>query len=457
MQTPDLKRVHIALQMPFHARSLAFAMMAIFVSINASAQTVSTEQIPTLSISETLDLAATRSSAILAQDAAAQAARERAVSAAQLPDPMLKFGFNNVPISGPSAWSLSDEGMTMSSIGLMQTYVQSDKRNARAARFERQSEVAASARAMQLANLRRAAAMAWFDLYYQAQIIKLLQQQSAESVLQIEAAESAFRSGRGAQSDVFLARSAQAKIADRIRETQARQANARTNLQRWAGKRGDSPLANPPDIKSLTMVVANLDHDIAQHPDIVQMNAREAQALAEAEVARQEKSVDWNFELMYSQRGPNYDNMMSFNVTVPIQWNTKNRQDREVAASLSMAENLRAEREEMLRQHTADTQRWLQTWRSNLDRLADYDKTLIPLAADRKQAALSAYRGGVAGTDLAKVLEARRMEIDIQMERVRIEMETAALWATLEYLIPPAGSDKITTNTQSTITVVEEK
>jgi hypothetical protein len=34
------------------------------------------------------------------------------------------------------------------------------------------------------------------------------------------------------------------------------------------------------------------------------------------------------------------------------------------------------------------------------------------------------------------VLEARRMAIDTQMDRLRLEMETAALWAQLEYLIP---------------------
>ena len=50
---------------------------------------------------------------------------------------------------------------------------------------------------------------------------------------------------------------------------------------------------------------------------------------------------------------------------------------------------------------------------------------------------LAAYRGGRGA--LSGVLEARRMEIDIRIERLRIEMETARLWVELEYLIPPAG------------------
>ena len=36
----------------------------------------------------------------------------------------------------------------------------------------------------------------------------------------------------------------------------------------------------------------------------------------------------------------------------------------------------------------------------------------------------------------AEVLAARRMEIDMRMEKLRIQMDTARLWAQLEYLIP---------------------
>ncbi len=62
---------------------------------------------------------------------------------------------------------------------------------------------------------------------------------------------------------------------------------------------------------------------------------------------------------------------------------------------------------------------------------------LIPLAAERTRAALAAYRGG--GAPLSAVLEARRMEIDTRLERMRLEMENAGVWAQLEYLIPQPG------------------
>ena len=137
---------------------------------------------------------------------------------------------------------------------------------------------------------------------------------------------------------------------------------------------------------------------------------------------------------MYSQRGSAYSNMVSINVSVPLQWDQTNRQDRELSARLALAEQMRAQREEITREHVTEARSWLQQWQGNRGRLAHYDSSLVPLAAERTQASIAAYRGG--GGSLAGVLEARRMEIDTRMERLRLEMETAGLWAQLQYLIP---------------------
>ena len=57
--------------------------------------------------------------------------------------------------------------------------------------------------------------MAWLDRHYQERMRDLLQIQRSETALQIEAAEATYRGGRGAQADVFAARSAVA-MAERM-------------------------------------------------------------------------------------------------------------------------------------------------------------------------------------------------------------------------------------------------
>jgi hypothetical protein len=58
----------------------------------------------------------------------------------------------------------------------------------------------------------------------------------------------------------------------------------------------------------------------------------------------------------------------------------------------------------------------------------------VPLATQRTEAALAAYRG--ASAPLASVLDARRAEIEARMDQLKLEMETARLWAQLNYLLP---------------------
>nr|WP_316643017.1 TolC family protein [uncultured Roseateles sp.] len=416
------------------------ALCAATIGLNAHAQ-------PLLTLDEALRLAQQRSRQLPAEDLAASAAREMAVAAGQLPDPTLKAGINNLPINGADRFSLTRDFMTMRSIGVMQELTRHDKRKARSARFTREAEAAEASRALALANLRRDTALAWLDRHYQERMRELLHTQRAETTLQIEAAEAAYRGGRGSQADVFAARSAVAQVDDRIRQAERQIATAKTRLARWVGDAAEQALGVPPDLASMRLDGASLETQLDHHPQITLMARQEAMAFADADIARSNKRSDWSVELMLNQRGSAYSNMVSLNVSIPLQWDQKNRQDRELAAKLAIAEQMRAQREEVTREHLAETRSWLQQWQSNRDRMAQYDGALIPLASERTRAAIAAYRGG--GAPLTSVLEARRMEIDTRMERLRLEMETAGLWAQLEYLIPTEhqapASDRPTT------------
>ena len=403
-------------------------LCAAFASVSSQAQQA-------LTLDQALRAAQDRSRQLVAQDSAASASREMAIAAGQRPDPTLKAGINNLPIDGPDRFSLTRDFMTMRSIGLAQEITRSDKLKARSARFDREAEAAEAARAVALADLRRDTAKAWLDRYYQERMLDLLHTQRAEAGLQIEAADAAYRGGRGSQADVFAARSAVALIDDRIRQTERQVATAKTKLVRWVGADANQALGTPPSVATVHLDVAALELQLAHHPQIALMVKQEAIARADTDIAQSNKRADWSVELTVSQRGPAYSNMVSVNVSIPLQFDQKNRQDRDLAAKLALVEQLRAQREETTREHLAETLGWLQAWRSDRDRLAHYDSELIVLVAERTRAAMAAYRGGSGA--LSAVLDARRMEIETRMDRLRLETEAAALWAQLEYLIPP--------------------
>ncbi len=387
-----------------------------------------------LSFDEALRLAQDHSRQLVAQDAAAAAAREMAVAAGQRPDPTLKAGINNLPLDGPDQFSLSRDFMTMRSIGLMQELTREDKRKTRAARFEREAEFAQAGRNLALSNIQRNTALAWLDRYFQERIRTLLVQQRDEARLQVEAAQAAYRGGRGSQTDIFAARSSVAQIEDRIAQADRQIATATIQLARWVGEVTHTALGAAPAMDSVRINPEALDAQLLHHPQIALMAKQEELAQAGARIAQANKRADWSVELIVSQRGSAYSNMVSVNFSVPLQWGREKRQNRELAARLATVQQLRAEREEVAREHLAETRAMLQEWQSNRERLVRYDSALIPLVSERTRAAIAAYRGGAGA--LKAVLDGRRDEADIRTERVRLEMDTARLWAQLHYLIP---------------------
>jgi outer membrane protein TolC len=391
-----------------------------------------------LSLDEALRLAAERSQALVAQDAAASAARHMAVAASQAPDPVLRAGIDNLPVNGPDEFSLTRDFMTMRSIGLMRELTRSDQRAARAARFEREAQAAEADRLLALADLERETALAWLERYYGERMRDVLLAQRDEAALQVEAADLAYRSGIGAQSDVFATRSSVAQIEDRIAAAERDVEVANVRLARWVGGAASRSLAAPPEIGAVSLAAADLEAEVIHHPMIAALAKQEEIARADAEIARANKRPSWSIEVMYSLRGSAFSDMVSLNVSRPLQWRQRNRQDRELAAKLAVAEQMLAEREEETRAHLADAQALMRAWQGNRERLERYASTLVPLAAEGTAAATTAYRSG-RGT-LDAVLAARLNEIEVRLDDLGLELETASFWAQLEYLIP-AGHD----------------
>jgi outer membrane protein TolC len=387
-----------------------------------------------LSLEQAQRLAVERSRMIVAQDAAATASREMAVAAGQLPDPVATIGVNNLPINGQDAWSFTSDFMTMRSVGVMQEFTRSQKRAARAERFEKEADRSTAERAVTIANIQRDTALAWIDRYYAELQASVVKEQIGQTRLEVDAAEAAYRAGRGSLADIIGARSALVALDDRQGELSRRARAARVTLARWIGEAADAPMAGKPDIATVRLDPRTLDTDIAHHPDLVVLARREEVAAAEVKIAQASKQADWSVSLMYSQRGSAYSNMISLNASVPLQWDQANRQDREVAAKLAMLDQVRAEREDTVRAHTAEVRAMIVAWQDDRERLVRYDRELVPLARERPEATVASYRGAKA--TLGDVLEARRSEIDVRLQALQLEAEVARTWAQLNFLVP---------------------
>ena len=387
-----------------------------------------------LTLAEAQRRAIERSLQIPAQDAAVAAAREMAVAAGQLPDPVLKLGIDNLPVNGPDQFSIGNDFMTQRRVGVMQEFTRSEKRQLRAERFEREAQKSLAEKSALIASIQRDTALAWLDRYYAEAMTAVIVEQAKEVRLEILAAESAYRAGRGSQADVFAAHGVLAGLDDRASEFNRRIATAKIGLARWIGEGAEAPLDGRPAIDSIRLDTGSLDQELGHHPQIAALSRQIDVASTEARIAQANKKADWSVELSYSQRGPAYSNMVSIGVSVPLQWDQQKRQDRELGSRLAVVEQIRAQRDDLLRAHVAEVRSMVREWENDRERQARYQGELIPLASERTRAALAAFRGGKAS--LTDLLLARRSEIDLRFQSLQLDLETARLWAQLNFLFP---------------------
>src|SRR5207244_1382922 len=212
----------------------------------------------------------------------------------------------------------------------------------------------------------------------------------------------------------FATHTTRAALEERASEYASRIRVAKANLARWIGEGADASLAAPPAMDAVRLNAGALETHLSAHPEIMVLAQQEQIAATEARIAQAARTPDWTVELAYQQRGPEFSNMVSLGVSVPLPWDRANRQDREIASKLAMAEQARAQREEMLRAHVGEVRAMLDEWQNRRERLTRYERDLIPLSRERTRAALAGYQG--AKTGISDLLLARRSETDVRMQ-----------------------------------------
>lgn len=378
---------------------------------------------------------------VIGQSASIRAAREMAVAAGHRPDPELKLGVENLPVDGPDRYTIGNDFMTMRRIGVMQEFTRASKLARRSERYEKEAQKSEAEREVAIATVRRETAIAWLESYYAEAVADAIVEQRTEAQRETEAAEAYYRAGRGSQADVFAARSTVVALEDRASEAQRRIATARTSLARWVGAAANQPLAGKPEISRVPEELLQEHLLLEHHPEIQVAAKAEGIAAAEVRLAQENRRPDWTWELAYSRRGSPFSNMVSFGISVPLPWDRANRQDREVAAKLALTEQAAAQREDVVRMHTAEVKTMVAEWQNGLQRRRRLEAELLPLARERTQAALGAYRGGK--TTLTEVLLARRGELEASLQVLQLELETARTWARLNFLFPQGLEEKV--------------
>ncbi|GJG99683.1 TolC family protein [Paraburkholderia terrae] len=422
--TPSCRRA------PPRARSLFAALL--LTSVSASAQ-----ETP-VTLDAALQAATDRSAAMGAAQASVRASSEAAVRAGQLPDPTLKAGVDNLPVTGPQKYTIGQDFMTMRRIGIEQEWVSGDKRRLRS---ELANDLVDRERAGylgQLANTRQQTAIAWLGAVYAKKGVSLQRQLVEHMTHELDATKASYRGAKATAADVTQAQAMLAQTQDQLLKAQQTLQTALIGLSRWTATPVSDVTGEPPAPQSY---VSSLPPEELREVQPVLVAASRDIAVADADtaVANSNRSPNWTWEVAYQQRGGAYSNMVSVGVSIPLPINRKNRQDRDASEKAELATRARLMYEDAQRQVEADIRTQSATLASGRERITSLSNSLLPAAGQRVQLAAAAYRAGTGS--LADTFAARRAQLEAELQVLDLQRDVSQTWAQLEYqVVPPSMS-----------------
>lgn len=384
-----------------------------------------------LSLDQAVELAVQRSHATRSARAGAMSAAEMARAAAQLPDPMLTIGIDNLPATGGSRFSTNAEDMTMKRIGVVQEWVPAEKRAAREAAVQAMAGRERVMEQVAAAEARLQTALAYVEAYFAGQALSLAAHAEQHAREELAAGKARLATVAGSSAEALMLTSAVGNAEDESGDVRQQQAAATAGLQRWTGLAVDE-LAEP-----RLAVVPAVDAFVAAHPLVVAKERDIEVARQEAQVARMARRPNWTYELSYGQRQGRPD-LVSFGVSIPLTVSPAQRQDRETAARQALVDKAEAELEEARRAAAGEYAALASDARRLQERIERFQSGVLVPLGQRTAATLAAYRSNQAS--LVMLFEARHAELEAQRRLLGLQRDLAKAQAQLVFKPIPQGA-----------------
>ena len=383
-----------------------------------------------LTLDQALDLAANRSEATRSARAGLASASEAARAAGQLPDPVLRAGIDNLPVTGGDRLSTSRDSMTMKRIGIGQEWISADKRAARQAAAEAMvGREAASAQAA-VAEVRLQTALAYINAYFAGELLELTSLMEHHLHEELEAAKARLSSSAGSTQEVLAATSARGAAEDESADARQQQNAAREGLARWTGIPSDA-LAPPVGLGGISEQTF-----VASYPSVVAAQRDIQVAREDATVAATNRKPNWSWEVSYGQR-TGYSDMVSVGVSIPLPVSPAERQDRETGAKLALVDKANASLAEATRAAAAEYRIVSSDAERLSERASHYRAAVVRPAQQRTAAALAGYRSNQV--TLTTLFEARHAEVEAQRKLLLLQRDLMKAQAQLAYKPLAAG------------------
>ena len=341
--------------------------------------------------------------------AEAAAARERVTPAGSLPNPMLMAGLRDKQVD-----LRDDEMMTMYMVGISQTVVRPEKREAR----RQSAELAAVAVEQELASARaeieRDALLAWYDLASaDAQLHATGHVRELVDAV-IAAARVRYEVGTSLQADVIRA---QLQASDLDLEILRLRGTRRAALARLLPLLGlpmtteVPPVSMPENTDDLAIDAPPVPP--ADHPAITALQAQMEQLTREQRLAELETRPDIDLEAQYGHRAMQRD-MFSVTARIELPLRAKELSQPRVREATLRRTALQQRIEEVRRALTQAMAEAVVAHEEATQQLKFHSEVLVPQAQLAFESTLAAYQTGKAPFDAILATETAYLRLRLQ-------------------------------------------
>lgn len=392
------------------------------------------QRIP-LTIAAAEDLALRDEPGMLELHSRADAFRERAVAAGELPDPMLRVGIANYPIE---SGDFSTEGMTQAQLGYRQVFPRRAVLDSRTGRFEHLAADSGATADARERTVLLATRVSWLESYYWQHAIEVLMESRPLFEDLVTVTRSLYSVGRKSQFDVLQAELELQRLDDRLIAASRSLSASRAQLAQWLGDDAMRPIASVlpdwPDNLSLE----NLQSDLMNHPLLVAASARVDAQQSSIELAEASKKAGWALDVGYGYRegslpsGEPRSDFVSVAVTFDLPFFQRDRQDRELAAALSDHTAARESKRKLLADLNSQLLAQHATWVELSRRIGLYEAEILSMSAASAEAALLAYQSDAG--DFTDVLRSAVSDLNTRLDYIRLQVEHAKSYAAIANL-----------------------
>lgn len=351
-----------------------------------------------------------------------------------LPNPKLFVGLDNYPVSGDAAWSVTQEGMTMQKIGIMQDFPNRAKRLAEIELAKAELGSANAQTEILRIELRQKVASVWLKRFYLERKLALYDDLLSENGLLSQITQTQVTSGRTMVTNAISPKLDKTVLLDQKDDLLRDLNKAKLELHRLIS--ADS--SRTTEIESLPSQepVINFDtsrlyNHLHQHPELKAFQAERQTAEAKLKQAQALQKSDWSIEFAYQHRAPEFGDMIGVQLTTELPVFSKKRSSSLVQAILAEQNRITADQEIKYREHLTMLDEGLSDLKALDQQIQRTVQSTLPLTKQKVNLQLASYQAGKA--NLSDVIETRQALLNQRLRLIDLQQQQAMIKAQLYF------------------------